>query len=121
MPKYPTTNVMGAQIPLVPRSELPPTIPEQVNGVATQFFNLPAERGCYALDLVIDNLDTVNPLTFRVNNPRGSGTIKTIGIGGAFTFGDQIICTIEILTGSTLWEMTFSQVPLEGGRYQKTE
>lgn len=115
--KYPTVNVAGAIIPLVPRSELPPTIPEQVNGTATQFFNFPAQRGCYALDLVIDNLDAVNNLTFRINNPQGSGTIKTLVAGGAFTFGDQIICTVEILTGSTNWEMTFSQVPLEGGRY----
>lgn len=103
------SEVDGTRIADTPREKLPPTNVYQRNGTAPEVINFPALYNGYALDVLVDNLDTVGTLTLRIN---GRGTaIKTISPSGAFTVNDQKIVSLEIVTG-TNWEITFSRVPL---------
>ena len=84
-----------------------------VSGVAPRVIIFPNEFGGYALDVIVDNLDAVGTLTFRIN--QRSGSVKTISPSGAFTASDQKIVLLEIVSG-TNWEIAFSIVPLPGGK-----
>ena len=79
-------------------------IPIEINGTATRVINFPAEFDGYAVDVLIDNRDTVNALTFTFN---GRGTaVKTLSADGSISLGDTQVYQIEILAGSTNWEVT---------------
>ena len=108
-PKGKFVEVDGTLIEEIPRSDIPPTDVFQRNGTAPEVINFPALYNGYALDVLIDNLDAVATLTFRINSR--SGAIKTISPSGAFTVNDQKVVLIEIVSG-TNWEITFSRVGL---------
>jgi len=106
-------NILGHDIPDVARSQITPGVPQQLKGSAPRVINFPEEFGGYGIDVVVDNLDAVGTLTFRINSRIGD--IKTISASGAFNFNDTKIVQLQIVTG-TNWEVTFNIVPLPGGR-----
>jgi len=87
------------------------SVPLTEPGTTPRVFNFPAEFDGLAIDLLIDNLDLVGTLTFRLNSR--AVPVKTIGAGGAITISDLQIYQLEIVTG-TNWEVTFTIVPSLG-------
>ncbi len=68
--------------------------------VATSFTQI---YGSYCVDLLISNLDLVNPLTFRLNSLTGQVN-KTLGAGGEVVLNnvllESVVITPDAATGS---------------------
>ena len=77
--------------------------------------NFKAQFGTYSVDLLIRNLDLVNPLTYQLNTPAGAGAAMGLAAGGEIGLNnvltESVIIVGNVATGT--WQMLPFALPRE--------
>ena len=106
-------EILGTKIPEIGRAQITPAEPKLLTGTAPQIVHIPSQFSGYAIDVIINNLDPVGTLTYRINSTNGA--FGTISPSGALAASDAKVVLIQIVTGVN-WEITFNVVPLPMGK-----
>ena len=77
--------------------------PVTIAGTVARTIVFPEEFNSVAANVLIDNRDGLNNLTYRVNT--NVGTVKTVGASEAETISDAKVVLLQILAGSVDWEV----------------
>ena len=89
------------------------TVIEVKDSGATKIINFPAQTLSLAASVLIDNQDTANPVTVRINN--GFNTL-TLSSSSFRAFNDSWIEQLELTGASTDTQVTAQCAPLESLR-----
>ena len=105
-----TIDIAGNKIISKCRSLIEPAEPDSFNGTSATYFNFIQKRNGYAIDLVVDNMDALNNLKVQINNNDGSTGVITLAPNSVLNMGDVKIVSVNILAGSTNWQVLFNIV-----------